>query len=236
MTWAPPTARRWHAPYRAQWAVARPRSERVILEDHQDGVSAVCAVTVDGQHLLASGSDEARCGSGTPPPASSSPSRRPPELGQRAVRGHRRRPDSCWPAAATMARSGSGTPHRRAAHHSPRPPRRGQRAVRGHRRRPAAAGQRRQRWHGADLGPRHRRAARHLVATRAESARCARSPSTAGSCSPAAATTARCGSGTPPPAISTSPPRRPPELGHGRCARSPSTADTCSPAAATTTR
>ena len=44
----------WGAPYRAQWAAVRPRSERAVLEGHQDGASAVCAVTVDGRDLLAS--------------------------------------------------------------------------------------------------------------------------------------------------------------------------------------
>jgi hypothetical protein len=48
----------WEAPYRAQWAAARPRSERAALEGHQDLVTAVCAVTVNGQDLLASGSDD----------------------------------------------------------------------------------------------------------------------------------------------------------------------------------
>jgi hypothetical protein len=45
----------WEAPYRAQWAMVRPRSERAVLEGHQGAVTAVCPVTVNGRELLASG-------------------------------------------------------------------------------------------------------------------------------------------------------------------------------------
>jgi hypothetical protein len=47
------------APYQAQWARAQPRGARAVLEGHQGDVRAVCAITVAGQHLLASaGTDE----------------------------------------------------------------------------------------------------------------------------------------------------------------------------------
>ncbi|HEV2375455.1 MAG TPA: WD40 repeat domain-containing protein [Streptosporangiaceae bacterium] len=49
---------RWQAPYRARWAVTRPRTEHVSLEGHHGAAYSVCAVTVDGQELLASGSDD----------------------------------------------------------------------------------------------------------------------------------------------------------------------------------
>jgi WD40 repeat protein len=42
----------------AQWAAVRPRSGRTALDGHQDWVQAVCAVTVNGQHLLASGGSD----------------------------------------------------------------------------------------------------------------------------------------------------------------------------------
>ncbi len=45
----------WEAPYRALWAVVRPRSERAALEGHQGRVNGVCEVTVSGRSLLASG-------------------------------------------------------------------------------------------------------------------------------------------------------------------------------------
>ena len=48
----------WNAPYTARWAAVRARTERAVLEGHQDGVRAVCPVTVDGQALLASGGDD----------------------------------------------------------------------------------------------------------------------------------------------------------------------------------
>ena len=44
----------WEAPYRALWAVVRPRSERAALEGHQGRINGVCAVTVSGRSLLAS--------------------------------------------------------------------------------------------------------------------------------------------------------------------------------------
>ena len=49
---------RYPAPYRAQWAVARPRRERIAFQDHTDSVAALCAVTFDGHEVLASGSDD----------------------------------------------------------------------------------------------------------------------------------------------------------------------------------
>jgi WD40 repeat protein len=49
---------RYPAPNRAQWAVARPRRERIVFQDHTDSVAALCAVTVNGRELLASGSDD----------------------------------------------------------------------------------------------------------------------------------------------------------------------------------
>ena len=49
----------WQAPYRAQWAAAQPRRERASFKTQQGAVCAVCAVTVDGRTLLASGSDDA---------------------------------------------------------------------------------------------------------------------------------------------------------------------------------
>ena len=48
----------WPALYRAQWAAAKPRSERAIFRGHRGEVYAVCTVTVDGRTLLASGSDD----------------------------------------------------------------------------------------------------------------------------------------------------------------------------------
>jgi WD40 repeat protein len=48
---------RWQVPYRARWAVVRPRTERVSF-NHQDAVHAICAVMVDGQNLLATASDD----------------------------------------------------------------------------------------------------------------------------------------------------------------------------------
>jgi len=49
---------RYAALYRAQWAVARPRRERIAFQDHTDSVAALCAVNADGRELLASGSDD----------------------------------------------------------------------------------------------------------------------------------------------------------------------------------
>ena len=48
----------WEAPYEALWAAVRPRNERAVLKGHQDWVRAVCAVTVDARHLLASGGND----------------------------------------------------------------------------------------------------------------------------------------------------------------------------------
>jgi len=48
-------ANSWEAPYTAQWARVLPRSERAVLEGHEGEVSAVCAVSVNGRDLLASG-------------------------------------------------------------------------------------------------------------------------------------------------------------------------------------
>ena len=54
------TSKNSPAPYRAKWAAAVPHTERSVLEGHTDWVNAVCAFTVDGRTLLASGgSDEA---------------------------------------------------------------------------------------------------------------------------------------------------------------------------------
>jgi hypothetical protein len=46
----------WQAPYRAQWAAAKPRSEHAARQGHQAAVRAVRIVTVGGRDLLASGS------------------------------------------------------------------------------------------------------------------------------------------------------------------------------------
>ena len=179
----------------------------------------------------------ARCGSGTPTPASdasrwtatrtgSVPCARSPSPGR-----------TCWPAAATTARCGSGTPPPA----SSAPPWKATPAavyvcVRGHRGRPAAAGQRRRRRHGADLGPRHRQPAHHPGRPpRTASGRCARSPWTDSSCWPAPAATGRCGSGTPPPAPAHHP-GRPPGRRLRRCAPSPWPGRSCWPAPATTAR
>ena len=45
------------APYRAIWATAMPRMERSLLEGHTDWVRVLCAFTLDGRTLLASGDD-----------------------------------------------------------------------------------------------------------------------------------------------------------------------------------
>jgi WD40 repeat protein len=45
------------APYRAQWAAARPRHEALTLDTHQDTVLALCALEADGRTLLAIGGD-----------------------------------------------------------------------------------------------------------------------------------------------------------------------------------
>ena len=52
------SADRWDPPYRPQWAVVQPRSEITALEGHQGPVGAVCAMSVDGRQLLASGGDD----------------------------------------------------------------------------------------------------------------------------------------------------------------------------------
>ncbi|ETK33355.1 hypothetical protein MPTA5024_24655 [Microbispora sp. ATCC PTA-5024] len=45
-------------PYRATWASARPRTERMMLEGHAGGVTGVCTVTLDGRpHLASAGYD-----------------------------------------------------------------------------------------------------------------------------------------------------------------------------------
>ena len=51
-------ADQWQASYRAQWAAAKPRTERASFKGHRNWVWAVCAVTVDGRTLLASGSGD----------------------------------------------------------------------------------------------------------------------------------------------------------------------------------
>ena len=49
---------RWQARYKAQWAAAKPRYERISFTGHDSDVKAVCTVTVDGRDLLASGGDD----------------------------------------------------------------------------------------------------------------------------------------------------------------------------------
>ena len=78
--------------------------------------SAVCAFTVDGRELLASGSGDRRCGSGTPPPASSRLSWKATPGGRRGVRVQPGRPD---PAGQRRRRPhgadlGSGHRHQQA--------------------------------------------------------------------------------------------------------------------------
>ena len=51
-------ASRWQAPYQAQWAAVRPRNEWAVFKGHQDWVRAVCAITVSGRPLLASGGED----------------------------------------------------------------------------------------------------------------------------------------------------------------------------------
>jgi hypothetical protein len=46
------------APYRARWAHARPRTERGFLTGHQGWVYSVCAVTIGGKPMLATGGDD----------------------------------------------------------------------------------------------------------------------------------------------------------------------------------
>jgi WD40 repeat protein len=46
------------APYRARWAHTPPRLERTVLEGHSLAVHDVCAITVDGRHLLVSAGEE----------------------------------------------------------------------------------------------------------------------------------------------------------------------------------
>jgi WD40 repeat protein len=43
------------APYRARWALFAPRTELAVLEGHSERVAAVCALTIRGRALLASG-------------------------------------------------------------------------------------------------------------------------------------------------------------------------------------
>ena len=213
------------------------------LEGHQDAVTAVCAVTLTGRHLLASGGDDGTVRiwdpatgqertildghTGGSTAVCASPGR-PGPAGQRRQRRHgadlgpRHRPAAAPPWKATRA---------------------GRCGVRGHRGRPRPAGQRRRRRHGADLGPRHRQQQHHLAGHTGSVRRCARSPGRTATllasggddgtvriwdpatgqqrdllarppgrgpggvpvtldgrtCWPAAATTARCGSGTPRP-------------------------------------
>jgi WD domain, G-beta repeat len=51
-----------NAPYRARWARVKPRHERAFLTGHQGSVRGVCPVTVDGQPMLASASDDRTVG------------------------------------------------------------------------------------------------------------------------------------------------------------------------------
>ena len=46
------------APYRAAWAAASPHIERAVMEGHTGSVNAVCAFTLDGRTLLASGGSD----------------------------------------------------------------------------------------------------------------------------------------------------------------------------------
>ena len=116
-----------------------------------------------------------------------------------------------------------------------RPPRLGQRRVPGHRGRPGAAGQRRRRRHGADLGPPTGQQRAVLEGHQGWVNGVARSPWPDGSCWPAPAATARCGSGTPRPA-SSAPPWKATRAASGRSARSPWPGRNCWPAPATTAR
>ncbi|WP_422773804.1 hypothetical protein ACN28C_13460 [Plantactinospora sp. WMMC1484] len=46
------------APYAARWASTPPRTEQTVLEGHSQAVYDVCAVLVDGRHLLASAGED----------------------------------------------------------------------------------------------------------------------------------------------------------------------------------
>ena len=137
-----------------------------------------------------------RCGCGTRPPASlSAHPERPHRLG--VGRWRSARTGGCSPAPATTGRCGCGTrpPASRSAHLE-RPHRRG--VGGGVRPGRQAARQRRRRRDGAVVGPGHRSGAvhpggPHRLGVAVAFAR------TAG-CSPAPATTGRCGCGTRPPA------------------------------------
>ena len=178
----------------------------------------------------------ARCGSGTPRPASSAPSWKV----TRAASGRCARSPSpgrsCWPAPAATAPCGSGTPRpassappwkatsvrSTACARSPSPGRNCWPA-------PAATGR------CGSGTPRPASSAPSWKATRTASGRCARSPSPGRNCWPAPAATARCGSGTPRPA-SSAPPWKATRTGSLPCARSPSPGRSCWPAAGTAAR
>ena len=163
------------------------------------GSAAVCPVTVAGRQLLASAGDDGTVRIWDPETGEQRAVLEGHQgTGQGGVPGHRGRAASCWPAPATTARCGSGT--RRPASSAPswKATRAGSARVPGHRGRAGAAGQRRRRRHGADLGSRRpASSAPSWKATRAAVTACARSRWPGGSCWPAPAATARCGSGTP---------------------------------------
>ena len=194
----------WHAPYKAQWAAVRPRSERAVLEGHHNWVRAVCAVTVNGRELLASTDSNGTVRLWDP---ATSEQRAVLEGHHNWVRGYARSPSTtanCSPAPTAMARCGCGTPP--PANNAP-----SWKATRagstGYARSPSTT---------ANCSPAQATTARcdcgtpppassapSSKATRAGSTECARSPSMTANCSPAQATTRQCDCGTPPPANST---------------------------------
>ena len=85
-------------------------TQLAALEGHTGSVNALCAFTQDGQPRLASGADDGgRCGSGTPPPAPSSPPWKATPAGSTRCARSPRTASPGWPAPAT-GRCGSGTP------------------------------------------------------------------------------------------------------------------------------
>ena len=134
--------------------------QRTVLEGHQGWVNGVCPVTVAGRSCWPAPATTARCGSGTPRPASSAPRWK----ATRTACGRCARSPwpgrSCWPAPATTARCGSGTP--RPASSAPPWRATGTASTSSARSRSpdGAAGQRQRRRHRPDLGPRDRPAAR----------------------------------------------------------------------------
>jgi hypothetical protein len=92
---------------------------------------------------LAASAMAARCGSGTPKPASSVSHWRPPGRRLRPVPGHRRGTGAAGQRRQRRHGPDLGPRDRPAAHHAGRPPGRRQRRLPGHRRREGTAGQRR---------------------------------------------------------------------------------------------